>query len=100
MNRKKPAALLLVAAMAWLHAMIHSSGADNHTFASEPTVTNAGLVPLVHQRIREWQPTRDERMIDAIGWARTILDGERLARQHGRPLFLFTLDGRMDLGRC
>ena len=54
----------------------------------------------VAARIVELQPNRQERKIDEIGWARTILDAERLAKEHHRPVFLFTHDGRMNTGRC
>jgi hypothetical protein len=29
-----------------------------------------------------------------------LLHAEQLARQHQRPIFLFTHDGRMNVGRC
>jgi hypothetical protein len=51
------------------------------------------LTTRVEQRIRDWQPTRDERRLDEIGWARDIRDALELARKHGRPVFLFTYDG-------
>jgi hypothetical protein len=63
-------------------------------------VTDAGLADWVNQRVEEWQPTREERRFDQIGWARDIQSAERLAKEHGRPVFLFTHDGRMATGRC
>lgn len=54
----------------------------------------------VASRIGELQPTSQERKIDRIGWARTILDAEKLAKAHDRPVFLFTHDGRINTGRC
>ena len=54
----------------------------------------------VEQRVRDWQPTAAEKRFDEIGWCRSILEAERLARQHQRPIFWFTHDGRMDVGRC
>jgi hypothetical protein len=50
--------------------------------------------------VEAWQPTREERRLDEIGWARNIQVAERLAQQQGRPVFLFTHDGRMATGRC
>jgi hypothetical protein len=47
----------------------------------------------VEQRIRDWQPTKAERRLDDIGWARDIRDALRLAKESGRPVFLFTYDG-------
>jgi hypothetical protein len=63
-------------------------------------VTDASLAHWVNQRVEEWQPTREERRFDEIGWARDIQTAERLASRHGRPVFLFTHDGRMATGRC
>ena len=54
----------------------------------------------VDQRVREWQPTEREKRWESIGWAKDIRDALRLAKQHNRPAFLFTLDGRMGVGRC
>lgn len=54
----------------------------------------------VDQRVQQWQPTARERAWEGIGWARDLRDAQRLAKGHGRPVFLFTLDGRMNVGRC
>jgi hypothetical protein len=54
----------------------------------------------VEQRVQQWQPTAKEKRWESIGWAQDIRTAERLAKQHNRPVFLFTLDGRMNVGRC
>jgi hypothetical protein len=54
----------------------------------------------VTRRVRELQPTEAERRIDRVGWATSLLEAEKLAKQHNRPVFLFTHDGRMGNGRC
>ena len=54
----------------------------------------------VQQRVRAWQPTAQERRWEQIGWAKDLRGAQRLAREHGRPVFLFTHDGRLDVGRC
>jgi hypothetical protein len=54
----------------------------------------------VSKRVAELQPNAAERKIDRIGWAGSVLEAEKLAAQLNRPVFLFTLDGRMDTGRC
>ena len=64
---------------------------------------NAGdrrVASWVDQRVEAMQPTPDERRIDRIGWARDIRSALRLGREHGRPVFLFTMDGRFSIGRC
>ena len=54
----------------------------------------------VEQRVRELQPTAKEKRLDEIGWAADIRDAKRLAKAHQRPVFLFTHDGRINIGRC
>jgi len=56
--------------------------------------------PWVEKRVKLWQPAADERRFDDIGWARDILEARKLAREHNRPVFLFTHDGHMAVGRC
>jgi hypothetical protein len=51
-------------------------------------------------RIQELQPTPKEKRFDEIGWARDIREAKRLAKENDRPVFLFTHDGRMNIGRC
>ena len=52
------------------------------------------------QRIQEIRPTAKELRFDAIGWASGIRAAEKLAKDSGRPVFLFSNVGEMDLGRC
>ncbi len=60
-----------------------------------------GTVPFfLNRRIQEIQPTAKELRFDAIGWVSGIREAERLARENGRPVFLFSNVGQMDLGRC
>ena len=54
----------------------------------------------VSTRVDEWKPRPSERKFDQIGWLTDIRAGLALAKKHGRPLFLFTHDGRMAIGRC
>jgi hypothetical protein len=54
----------------------------------------------VQNRVGELQPRAEEKRFDEIGWARDIREALRLAKQHNRPVFLFTHDGRMNIGRC
>ena len=58
------------------------------------------LASWVEKRVQELQVTAEERRFDEIGWAKDIRDALRLAKKHGRPVFLFTHDGRMAIGRC
>ena len=54
----------------------------------------------VRERVQELQPTAADRRFDEIGWAGGLREALRLAREHQRPVFLFTHDGRMAIGRC
>jgi len=54
----------------------------------------------VEKRVDEWQPKPSERKFDRIGWLRDIRAALALGKQSDRPIFLFTHDGRMAIGRC
>jgi hypothetical protein len=68
--------------------------------AAPPKVADADVASWVTQRVRAWQPTAEERVFDEIAWAGGLVEAQRLAKQHGRPVFLFTHDGHMAVGRC
>jgi hypothetical protein len=68
--------------------------------AAKPTVTDAELKNWVEKRVEERQPPAADKRFDDIGWARDIRHALALAKEHQRPVFLFTHDGRMNLGRC
>ena len=54
----------------------------------------------IEQRVEAWQPTAAETRWESVGWAKDLRHALRLAKEHQRPVFLFTLDGRMNVGRC
>jgi hypothetical protein len=58
------------------------------------------VVDWVQKRVRDWQPTAEDRRFDEIGWAKDIRTAEKLAKDNNRPVFLFTHDGHMAVGRC
>ena len=64
------------------------------------SIADAELRSTVDQRVNEWWPTSDEKRFDEIGWAGDLRAALRLAREHDRPVFLFTMDGRVNTGRC
>ena len=68
--------------------------------ADRPAVADKDVKPFVDQRVEEWQPTADERRFDEVGWSTSLVEAERLAKEHKRPVFLFTHDGKMNVGRC
>jgi hypothetical protein len=65
-----------------------------------PGVTAELDLEAVQKRIAEIEPRPGEKRFDEIGWAKDIREARRLAAQHNRPVFLFTHDGRMNIGRC
>jgi hypothetical protein len=68
--------------------------------SSKAAASDGPTPEWVAARVLAWQPTPDERRWERIGWAKDIRDALRLARRNGRPVFLFTHDGRLGVGRC
>lgn len=55
--------------------------------------TNDALIAKIDKRVQDWQPTKEERRLDEIAWAKDLRDALRLAKENGRPVFLFTYSG-------
>lgn len=68
--------------------------------AAETWLKDDKLVESVEKKVREIQPSRQEKRFDEIGWAPNILTAEAVARKTNRPVFLFTYNGKIDTGRC
>jgi hypothetical protein len=68
--------------------------------SDKPPVSDDNLAAWVDARVAERQPPPEDKRFDEIGWVADIRTAERLAKEHQRPVFLFTHDGRMNLGRC
>ena len=49
--------------------------------------------------VQDWQPTETDRKFEQIGWVKDIPSAMKLAKQHGRPVFVFTHKGQVNLGR-
>lgn len=54
----------------------------------------------VDKRAAEWQPSAQERAWEQIGWESGLKSALETAKASGRPVFLFTHDGRLNVGRC
>jgi hypothetical protein len=67
---------------------------------SGPPRSDAELAAWVSRRVKEWQPASEERRFDDIAWVDGIRAAIRLGKEHERPVFLFTHDGHMAVGRC
>jgi hypothetical protein len=64
------------------------------------TVPDDQVRSKVADRVADWWPKPEEKRFDQIGWAADIRTARKLAAEHDRPVFLFTMDGRVNLGRC
>jgi RNA polymerase sigma-70 factor (ECF subfamily) len=53
----------------------------------------------IDERIKEWQPTPEERRFDEIGWAKDLTAALSLAREHRRPVFVVAHVGHLNTGR-
>lgn len=68
--------------------------------AAEQEPADADLVAWTDGKLAQWQPTPAERRFDEIGWADSLTAARKLSAESGRPVFLFTLDGQIAIGRC
>ncbi|HMF14061.1 MAG TPA: hypothetical protein VKE94_17215 [Gemmataceae bacterium] len=84
--------LLLVSPGTWPPPLVRAG--------EPPPVADKDVKSYVNQRVKDWQPTAEEKRFDEIGWCTSLLQAEELAKKHGRPIFLFTHDGKMQVGRC
>jgi hypothetical protein len=77
---------------------------EGAVLAKEPAAD--ALAGKVDELVKAWEPRPEERRFDDIGWAHDIRDALRLAKEHNRPVFLFTYSGSavrehaMALQRC
>jgi polysaccharide export outer membrane protein len=97
---KTVAAAALVTAMVGAGAGTLAYQAIAQESASARQAAAAKELDWVARRVLEWQPIPAERKLDRIGWFNDVLSAEAAARKSGRPIFLFTLDGRLETGRC
>ena len=54
----------------------------------------------VDRKVEDCSPKPEERRFDQTGWLTDIRSALELAKRHNRPVFLFTHDGHIGLGRC
>ena len=91
--------LWLSVVLAWLATCaVGSYGQEKQS--APVVVADADVISWVDARVKERTPAAEDRRFDEIGWARDIREAQRLAKEHNRPVFLFSHDGRMNLGRC
>lgn len=64
------------------------------------TIPDAKVVRWVEETVEERQAAPEDRRFDEIGWVTDIREAIKLGKEHNRPIFLFTGDGRINTGRC
>jgi hypothetical protein len=68
--------------------------------APAPAPASGDVAAWVDRKVADCAPKAEERRFDETGWLTDIRSALELAKKHDRPVFLFTHDGRMGLGRC
>jgi hypothetical protein len=63
-------------------------------------VADSEVSAWVAKRVEERKPSAQDRRFDEIGWTTDLRTAIRLGKEHQRPIFLFTMDGRINIGRC
>jgi hypothetical protein len=92
--------LALTTGLAWV------GGIDGPALSGKEPAAKGEWRTTVDKLVEAWEPVAQERRFDDIGWARDIRDALRLAKEHNRPVFLFTYSGSasrehaMALQRC
>lgn len=74
--------------------------ADAAPTATANAPATGDVAQWVSEKVQSVQPTAAERRFDEIGWLTDLRQAIALGKQHNRPVFLFTHDGRMARGRC
>lgn len=64
------------------------------------TISDTGVVRWVEKTVAERQPTAEDKHFDEIGWVTDVRTAIKLGKEHNRPIFLYTGDGRINTGRC
>lgn len=81
-----------------LTSLEHSTHAAERPAPDAPA--SGDVSTWVDQKVAACAPKPQERRFDQTGWLTDIRSALALAEKHNRPIFLFTHDGRMGLGRC
>jgi hypothetical protein len=68
--------------------------------AAGPLPADDRVQARVDEQLTDWWPKPEEKRFDQIGWVTDIRTARKLAADYNRPVFLFTMDGRVNLGRC
>jgi hypothetical protein len=86
------AALLLMAGVAAAACLLAQSVNSEESRSGD----KASQREWIAKRVQAWEPRKEERRLDEIGWAKDIRDALRLASEHHRPIFFFSYSGTTD----
>ncbi len=84
----------------WLAAGLCLGSLAARGGAEDGIVADGEVAGWVAQRVAERQPSAEEKRFDEVGWVTDLRTAIRLGTEHRRPVFLFTMDGRINTGRC
>jgi hypothetical protein len=83
-----------------LGAVVACAGLTARGAEQQAAPATGDVTTWVDAKVAQCAPRPEERRFDQTGWLTDIRSALALAKQHNRPVFLFTHDGRMGLGRC
>lgn len=75
-------------------------GAVATSCATGGSLSDGNVVRWVEKTVAERQAPPEDKRFDEIGWVTNIRTAIQLSKEHNRPIFLFTGDGRINTGRC
>ena len=81
-------------------SLLLSAAAVAAEFAPAVAPPKGDVAKWVDEKAAACAPKSEERHFDRTGWLTEIRPALELAQRHNRPVFLFTHDGRIGLGRC
>jgi hypothetical protein len=68
--------------------------------ATGGTISDGTVVHWVEKTVAERQVTPEDKRFDEISWVTDIRTAINLGKEHNRPIFLYTGNGRINTGRC
>ena len=67
---------------------------------AKDTISDAKVIRWVEKTVADRQPTAEDNRFHEIAWVTDIRTAIKLGKEHNRPIFFFTGDGRINTGRC
>lgn len=80
-------------------AMAAVAGTALALWGGVPSDTPPPELAWVEERLKEWEPTPEERRWDDIAWAPSLREALRRSQETGRPLAVVTVAGPVHAGR-